>query len=60
MFFDPNRVIPKKISINKPYNFTRIENDTIAIAYLDTVSSGEDFSKFTSDPIDTVYKEFSH
>ena len=56
---DPNRVIPKKISINKPYNFTRIENDTIAIAYLDTVSSGEDFSKFTSDPIDTVYKEFS-
>ena len=56
---DPNRVIPKKISINKPYSLTRIENDTIAIAYLDTVSSGEDLSKFSSDPIDTVFKAFT-
>ena len=56
---DPNRVIPEKISINKPYNFTRIENDTIATTYLDTVSSGEDLSSFTIEPIDTVYKSFT-
>ena len=56
---DPNRVIPEKISINKPYNFTRIENDTIATTYLDTVSSGEDLSSFTIEPVDTVYKSFT-
>ena len=56
---DPNRIIPKKIAINKPYSFTRIENDTIAIAYLDTVSSGEDLSKFSTSPIDTVSKYFT-
>ena len=56
---DPNRIIPKKIAVNKPYSFTRIENDTIAIAYLDTVSSGEDLSKFTTSPIDTVSKYFT-
>ena len=56
---DPNRIIPKKISVNKPYSFTRIENDTIAIAYLDTVSSGEDLSRFSVDPVDTVFKAFT-
>ena len=56
---DPNRIIPKKISVNKPYSFTRIENDTIATAYLDTISSGEDISNFSSDPVDTVYKAFT-
>ena len=56
---DPNRTIPKKISVNKPYSFTRIENDTIAIAYLDTVSSGEDLSSFSTDPVDTVFKAFT-
>ncbi len=56
---DPNRIIPKKIAVNKPYSFTRIENDTIAIAYLDTVSSGEDLSKFSTSPIDTVSKYFT-
>ena len=56
---DPNRIIPNKISINKPYSFTRIENDTIAITYLDTVSSGEDLSGFSTDPVDTVFKAFT-
>ena len=56
---DPNRVIPEKISVNKPYNFTRIENDTIATTYLDTLSSGKDLSELTSEPIDTVYKSFT-
>ena len=56
---DPNRIIPKKISVKKPYSFTRIENDTIAIAYLDTVSSGEDLSRFSVDPVDTVFKAFT-
>ena len=56
---DPNRIIPKKIAVNKPYSFTRIENDTIATAYLDTVSSGEDLSKFSISPIDTVSKYFT-
>jgi len=56
---DPNRVIPKEISINRPYSFTRIVNDTIAITYLDTISSGEDISNFSSDPVDTVYKAFT-
>ena len=56
---DPNRIIPKKIAVNKPYSFIRIENDTIAIAYLDTVSSGEDLSKFSTSPIDTVSKYFT-
>ena len=53
---DPNRIIPEKISINKAYNFVRIENDTIATTYLDTLSSGKDFSQFTTEPIDTVYQ----
>ena len=56
---DPNRVIPEKITVNKPYSFTRIENDTIAIAYLDTVSSGEDISSFSTAPVDTVFKAFT-
>ena len=56
---DPNRVIPKEISLNRPYSFTRIENDTIATAYLDTISSGEDISNFSSVPVDTVYKAFT-
>ena len=56
---NPNRHIPGKISINKAYDFTKIVNDTIATTFLDTVSSGEDLSNFISNPIDTVYKEFS-
>ena len=56
---DPNRKIPAEISINKPYNLTRIETDTIATTYLDTVSSGEDLSGFTTEPVDTVYKSFT-
>jgi len=55
---DPNRNIPEKISINKMYNFSRIEHDTITTVYLDTISSGEDLSNFSEDPIDTVFKAF--
>ena len=59
MFLTQIELSLKEISINRPYSFTRIENDTIAITYLDTISSGEDISNFSSDPVDTVYKAFT-
>ena len=59
MFLTQIELSLKEISINKPYSFTRIVNDTIAITYLDTISSGEDISNFSSDPVDTVFKAFT-
>ncbi len=55
---NPNRFIPKEIKVNKLYNRTRYEQDSISTTYLDTVSMGEDLSNYNGVPIDTLLQDF--
>ena len=54
---NPNRKIPKEMRINKLYERSKTQPDTVLIVYMDTVSVKEDLSMYQSSPVDTVLTE---
>ena len=56
---DPNRKIPDEVQVNKLYQRTRLEPDTVLLVYRDTLSSNDDRSGFQEAPIDTIVQEIA-
>ncbi len=54
---DPNRKIPNEVQVNKLYQRTRLEPDTVLLVYRDTLSVNDDRSGFQEAPIDTIVKD---
>ena len=54
---DPNRKIPDQIQVNKLFQRTRLEPDTVLLVSSDTLSVNEDRTRFQEAPIDTILKE---
>ena len=54
---NPNRKIPKEMRINKLYERSKTQPDTVLLVYMDTVSVKEDLSIYQSSPVDTVLTE---
>jgi len=52
---NPNRTIPKLMEINKLYERSSTQPDTVLMIYMDTLSINEDLSTYQSPPVDTVF-----
>tara|TARA_Y100001934_G_scaffold283726_1_gene406030 strand:+ start:2663 stop:4975 length:2313 start_codon:yes stop_codon:yes gene_type:complete len=52
---DPSRTIPAEMRINRLYERSRTEVDTVLMIYVDTLSITVDRSNFQNPPIDTLF-----
>ena len=51
---DPNRDIPQEMEVNKLYQRSLTEVDTVLLVYNDTISINQDRSSFQTLPMDTI------